>query len=43
MERLIDSIDGLEIVATYDFAYNIDRPVVVDSGTEDVVYVLSKK
>ncbi|MBP86483.1 MAG: methyltransferase type 11 [Planctomycetaceae bacterium] len=43
MTELIDSIDDLEVAATYDFAYAIDRPIVVDSSTEDVVYVLRKR
>lgn len=32
-----------EIVETYDFAYNIEKPIVVDSATEDVIYALRKK
>lgn len=43
MEELINSIDGLEVAATYDFAYDVDTPIVVDSGTEDVIFVLRKR
>jgi len=40
--RLLGSIASLELVETYDFAYDIDRPTDVDRLTEDVVYVLRK-
>ena len=32
-----------EIVATYDFAYDIDLPIDVDGQSEDVVFVLRKR
>lgn len=41
--RLLDRVGRLECVATYDFAYDVDRPVCVDANTEDVVYVLRKR
>lgn len=40
--RLLRRVDELELVETYDFAYQIDEPVRVDAATEDVVYVLGK-
>lgn len=43
MNQLIERAGSFEITETYDFAYNIDRPVSVDSGTEDVVYILRKR
>lgn len=42
MADLIDRTAGLEVAAVYDFAYDLDRPVTIDSETEDVVYVLRK-
>lgn len=42
MKRLIGEVDTLELVATYDFGYDINQPIEVDRGTEDVVYVLRK-
>lgn len=43
MHSLIDRSAVWEIVETYDFCYDIDSPVVVDSSSEDVVYVLRRK
>ena len=43
MAKLIASIGSFEIAETYDFAYNIARPISVNSKTEDVVYVLQKR
>ena len=34
---------AISVGETYDFAYDVDRPVPVDAKTEDVVYVLRKK
>lgn len=42
-EDLLASIPDLELVETYDFAYDIDDPISIDSETEDVVYILRKK
>ena len=42
MARLIRRAGDLEIAATYDFAYRIDRPIRITGATEDVVYVLRK-
>lgn len=41
--RLLRRSVQLELADTYDFAYDIDRPVHVDAETEDVVYVLRKR
>ncbi len=43
MAKLIKSVPSLEITATYDFAYNINRSITVDSDTEDIVYILRKR
>jgi SAM-dependent methyltransferase len=40
---LFACVPDLQVMATYDFAYDIDRPIVVDAATEDVVYVLRRK
>jgi SAM-dependent methyltransferase len=42
MRALIAKVPSWRIVATYDFAYRIDRPVTIGPETEDVVYVLEK-
>ena len=42
MKSLLDRITDLEIAETYNFAYEINRPISIDSSTEDVVYVLRK-
>ena len=43
MNRLIKSAGCWETVATYDFGYDLDYPIEVDAGTEDVVYVMRRK
>ncbi len=40
--RLLGRVDALELAETYDFSYDVDRPVRVDGQTEDVIYVLRK-
>ncbi|TWU41412.1 dTDP-3-amino-3,4,6-trideoxy-alpha-D-glucopyranose [Novipirellula aureliae] len=42
MDRLIASSGCWETIATYDFGYDIDEPIDVDSTTEDVIYVLRR-
>ncbi len=42
-ESLLDKAPQLDLVETYDFAYNIDHPVTINGETEDVVYVLRKR
>jgi SAM-dependent methyltransferase len=41
-QRLLSRISELELVETYDFAYDLRQPVRIDGRTEDVVYVLRK-
>jgi SAM-dependent methyltransferase len=41
--RLLGRAGRLELVETYDFAYEIDRPIRVNAETTDVVYVLRKR
>jgi SAM-dependent methyltransferase len=43
MNRLIRSSDCWDVVATHDFAYEIDEPIEVDASTEDVVYVMRRR
>jgi len=40
--RLLGRVGSFEVVATYDFAYDLDQPIRVDRTTEDVVYVLRR-
>lgn len=42
MGSLLRSVPQLELVAVYDFAYNIRRPIWMTAETEDVVLVLRK-
>lgn len=42
MDKLIASAGCWEVVATYDFGYDIDEPIEVDATTEDVVYVMQR-
>lgn len=41
--RLLGRVSELEMVETYDFAYNIDEPIRISARTEDVVFVLRKR
>jgi len=43
MSRLLARVPELEVVATYDFCYEIDAPIDIGPDTEDVVYVLRKR
>ena len=43
MNRLLASVPDWEVVGTYDFGYDMDGPIEVDSSTEDVVYVLRRR
>jgi len=43
MMACLKKVPEFEIVETFDFAYEPDDPVKVDSQTEDVVFVLRKK
>ncbi len=42
IKRLLRSVSGLELVAVYDFAYQIDEPIEIGPETEDAVFVLRK-
>ena len=41
--RLLAAVDRLELVETYDFTYDVGRPVKVDDTSEDVMFVLRKR
>ncbi len=41
--RLLSKVASFEVAETYDFTYNIKKPVTVGEATEDVVYVLRKR
>ena len=43
MASYLKKVPEFEIVATFDFAYELDEPIEVDSRTEDVVFILRKK
>ena len=43
MRALLRRIDALEVIETYDFAYELDDPVKVGPETEDVVYILRRR
>lgn len=43
MDDLFREEPALEVAATYDFSYDIDRPIRVNGAVEDVVYVLRKR
>lgn len=39
---LLKKVPEFEIVALYDFAFDVDEPIKIDGTTEDVVYILRK-
>jgi SAM-dependent methyltransferase len=43
MQSLLARVPALEVLATYDFGYDVEEPITVDDSTEDVVYVLRKR
>jgi SAM-dependent methyltransferase len=43
MARLLARVSEFEVIATYDFCYDIDAPIEIGPETEDVVYVLRKR
>jgi SAM-dependent methyltransferase len=43
MRQLLKKVPELELVETYDFSYDIDRPVAIGPETEDVVFVLRRR
>ena len=42
IRALFRRVPALEVVETYDFGYDLDRPIHVDAYTEDVVFVLRR-
>jgi SAM-dependent methyltransferase len=42
MATLLARTPELSVAGVYDFAYDLDEPVEIDSQTEDVIYVLRK-
>ena len=42
LRRLLAGVPELELVETFDFTYDVDRPITIDATTEDVVLVLIK-
>ncbi len=42
-QHLLEKSDRFDVLETFDFDFDMTRPVRVDSKTEDVVYVLRKK
>jgi SAM-dependent methyltransferase len=43
MDALIKESGFWEVIATYDFGYDLNHPITVDSTCEDVVYVLRRQ
>lgn len=43
MKRLLRGVAELDVVATYDFVYDINDAVTIGPETEDVVFVLRKR
>ena len=43
IRSLLKKVPAFEWVESYDFAYDLDEPIKVDSSTEDVVLILRKK
>lgn len=41
--ELVSSTPSLEIVETYDFAYDIDEPIEPTGATEDIVWVMRRR
>jgi hypothetical protein len=42
-QRLLSSVQAWEVAAMYDFGYDVNAPIEIDSATEDVVYVLRRR
>jgi hypothetical protein len=43
MRRLLKQVPDLELVESYDFAYEMDSPIRIGPETEDVVFVFRKR
>ena len=39
-KNLLFQVPGFEVDAIYDFAYDIEEPILIDEKTEDIVYIL---
>lgn len=42
LHALLNSVDGLKLIGSYDFGYDLDDPLTIDETTEDVVLVLQR-
>jgi SAM-dependent methyltransferase len=42
LARLVESVPQLQLAATYDFRYRLDRPTEIQADTQDVVLILKK-
>ena len=42
MKRLLKKVSEFEVVETFDFTYDLNRPIRIDDRTEDVVFVLRR-
>jgi len=42
-EKLLACVPEFKLEATYDFGYEFDSPITIDSDTEDVIYILKKQ
>jgi hypothetical protein len=40
---MIKKVPEWSIETAYDFGYDIDEPIEIDAGTQDVVYILKRK
>jgi SAM-dependent methyltransferase len=43
IRRLLRSVPQLEVLGVYDFAYDLDRPLLLDGAAEDTVLVLGRR
>ncbi|MCA9069370.1 MAG: methyltransferase domain-containing protein [Planctomycetaceae bacterium] len=43
MNQLFAKVPALEVVATYDFTYDVKSPITIDESTEDTIFVLRKR
>ncbi len=43
MRSLLARVPEFELVETYDFVYDVDRPIEIKPATEDVVFVLRRR
>jgi hypothetical protein len=42
LDELLQAVPELELIAVHDFAYRMEKEVVINDATEDVVLVLRK-